>query len=378
MSELIDDAPAPSKKAILYPGLDGLRAVAMATIFVGHSMPGVGPGAGVSVEVFFVLSGFLITNILLRDHAATGGGTSFRSFYLRRAKRLLPALITVMAGCWIIYTLDSDLTHTGDSLISALGIFFYFGNWLEANKESTLSLLSHTWTLSVEEQFYAVWPLLFFLFGRRNRLRPLLFVTLGLAAASAVLRAVMWAGSHDVGVYYRSDTRASGLMIGCSLALIFADPGLRKLLRPARSVVLAVLALGFLGFWALFMPTHGDSVFYGGYVLGSLAAAVLVLHLVVADSWFTRLFSIGWLTWLGKRSYGLYLWHAPVIFTMQQNGFGIDSASSNVNSLIVCVCAAPITVALAALSYRFIEEPFLKQGPKNHRLPDGQQRPVTA
>ena len=301
-------------------GLDGVRAIAVTLVILFHLTPGTTIGGYLGVDIFFVVSGFLITTLLLRERNATGR-IALSSFWSRRARRLLPALVVLLlVGCTAAWAIGGDvLVGLG---VQVLGAATFSSNWLLLAAgssyfgDSVPELFRNLWSLAVEEQFYLVWPLLLVLVLVRMP-RALRLVLVGLlAAASAVAMAILYTPLDPNRVYYGTDTHAFGLAIGAFLALLAISWPRRVLEWPrgARRLLgvtgpLALLAL--LGF-AVLMPGDGPFVFRGGLVTVAVLTAVVIATLLVPNTPLARLLDLGVFRWVGKRSYGLYLWHWPV------------------------------------------------------------------
>jgi len=325
------------------PGLDGLRAVAVLAVVISHTWAQALPGGWVGVDVFFVLSGFLITSILLSEHDRTGR-ISFRSFYVCRALRLLPALaVTLVLGVLIAYWLYPG--SASDTLTEAFAAVFYVANWLVALGGVHSGLLIHTWTLSIEEQFYWTWPVaLYFLLMVGSR-RVALAATL-LVLGVVVAHRLMGVSSFS----FRTDTRADSLLMGCAVALA-ASAGLIDLLSTKIIRGAAVLAFVTLGLvLAGIQPMSMSGV---GYTVVGVAAATVVVSVALRP---VRLAAraLSWhpLTWIGQRSYGVYLYH-PLCLALLAPRLGTDGPAALAATLIFSTCAA-------AVSYHYVETPFLR------------------
>ncbi|NLN87155.1 MAG: acyltransferase, partial [Syntrophomonadaceae bacterium] len=305
------------------PGLDGLRAVAVLAVLAYHlNLPGA-PGGLLGVCIFFVLSGYLITDILVAkgDHSSS---INLKEFWSGRSRRLLPALLTMLGGVllWIYLYDPSRLASLWNEALAAV---FYSSNWWLIFHEVSYfdsfgppSPLGHLWSLAIEGQFYLLWSLLLGL-GLRYLHRPsrLIGMITALLIASAAAMAVIYQPGLDPNrVYYGTDTRAFALLIGAVLALLWpsrklsADLSLRqriKLDAIGGAALLAVLAMICLS------NQYQSFLYYGGLFLFSIIAAVLIAVLAHPAGYLGRLLGIWPLRWLGVWSYGIYLWHYPVI-----------------------------------------------------------------
>ncbi len=351
-------------------GLDGLRALAVTGVFLYHANVAWVPGGFLGVDLFFVLSGYLITSLLLREFSAHGSIDLLR-FWGRRARRLFPAVAVL-----ILFALLATLTIARDDLArtrgDALSALIYMTNWHEIiashsyfNQFGRPSLLQHLWSLAVEEQFYLIWPLLLLLGLRYLHPRTVIALTAVLAVASC---AAMWLIYNPNGdpssVYYGTDTRAFTLLIGALLA--FAWPSAQTRLRRWRRSGTAVDAVGvvaLLGVLALFvrMQDFDPWLYRGGFLLMAVVGAVLVAGVSYPGAILGRLLGCRPLRWLGARSYGIYLWHWPIMeLTRPQIDVPLHGAP-----LILLQAAA--TLGAAALSYRYVEMP-IRSGVAQRRL----------
>lgn len=346
-------------------GMDGLRAIAVLAVIAYHLNVGWASGGLLGVGVFFVLSGYLITNMLVEEHERYGH-IRFKNFWFRRARRLLPALFLMLAvviGWVTLFDPGEVVTLRGDALAAVL----YFSNWWYIfhhlsyfAKFGPQSPLTHLWSLAVEEQFYLVWPLALALglgFIRKKSL--LVSLTIAAACASALAMALIYQpGTDPSRVYYGTDTRAFGLLFGAALALVRPARRIPQHTRRGTPLWAELLgAAGLLGIFLMIWQTNEYQTFLyrGGLVLLSLATAAALVPVIHPDSRMGKILGWGPLRWLGVRSYSIYLWHYPVIVLTTPR---VDTGSFDPVRALLQVAAS---IALASLSWHFIEEP-IRQG----------------
>jgi peptidoglycan/LPS O-acetylase OafA/YrhL len=347
------------------PGLDGLRAIAVAAVFLYHSRIDWLPGGFLGVDLFFVLSGYLITSLLLVEWEA-GNRIDLRRFWLRRARRLLPALVVVVLAGLILGAIfaRSDLARTRGDAVSSL---LYYTNWhlIFANhsyfvRMGSPSLLQHLWSLAVEEQFYVIWPLLLVpglvLVGRRR----LPFLVVPAIAGSTALMWVLYKSTDPSRVYYGTDTRAFLLLMGILLALVW--PWIERMRRSLPLLeLLGVTALVASVLLFRQMEDFNPTLYRGGDLAAAFCFAVLIAAVAHPKTGLGQALGVAPLRWIGERSYGIYLWHWPVVELMRP---GVDIPWTGPG---VVVAQAAIVVAAAALSFRFVEQP-IRTGTLQRRL----------
>ena len=350
------------------PGLDGLRAVSVIAVMLYHlhaldrTSYGWFQGGFLGVEVFFVVSGFLITSLLIEEHQREGD-IDLRQFWLRRARRLLPALFTmlVVVGIWAALWRPDTLARLRTDLPGAL---FYYSNWLQIVDDvgyfaalDTPPLLRHLWSLAVEEQWYLVWPLVFVALMRAtgNRARRLLVPVLAMAAVSALTMILLYRPDDPDRanfLYLSTITRASGLLLGAALATRWT-PWRWKGAGRRHLVGLDVVGFGAvagLGAAVVLLDNESPGLYQGGLLLVSMLSAVAIAAVAHPGAHaMQRVFGSAPLVQIGKRSYGLYLWHWPV--------FVLTRAATGPGRLAAAVV---ITVILSEACYRFVEEPVRK------------------
>jgi peptidoglycan/LPS O-acetylase OafA/YrhL len=318
------------------PALDGIRAIAILLVLGLHAF-NLPPGGATGVDLFFVLSGFLITTLLLEERAATGG-IALRSFYLRRARRLFPALAVFLA-----FHLAVTGFRGGNALGPvAVGAFYMTNIAIATGHPSLVTGLGRLWSLAQEEQFYLLWPWLLLLFAKSRRLVVWIFA---LSLALAVYRAVLVMGNASANrIYYAPDTRADGLILGALLAAA----RLRWRFTPGEwagkcgvAVIVPAALFGWLtDWWAIW----GEPLFEVGVAL-LIAAAISQTELA-------RALSSKPLVWIGQRSYSLYLWSGLLI------GLSFSYLGHSYPARVIAVIGVFV---FASLSYRFVEQPFRRR-----------------
>jgi peptidoglycan/LPS O-acetylase OafA/YrhL len=360
--------PEPITRGERYmPGLDGLRAIAVLAVIFFHLDFGWAPGGLLGVGIFFTLSGYLITDILLGQYMKRGA-IHLGRFWLGRARRLLPALFLMLliVIAWVTIFGPAQPDQFRKAVVSAI---FYVNNWqqIAANvsyfaRFAPEQPLNHLWSLSVEEQFYIFWPFILLVGLKliRDRqgkgLRPrLALATLVLAIASSIEMAVLYHPSLDPSrVYYGTDTRAAGLLFGAALAMVWPSRRLtKKITAGARKNLDLLGCVGLLIIAIMIWRTGEFSQFLyrGGFVILSLATVMVLMPLAHPACRLGNVVGCKPLRWIGVRSYGIYLWQTPVIvITSPQGPHG--------QSFVRDVLQVAAIFIIAALSWKFVEEPI--------------------
>ena len=346
------------------PALDGLRALSVMAVILYHAGIHWIPGGFIGVEVFFVVSGFLITSLLI-DEQHVSGKVSLKQFWIRRARRLLPALFTMLVVALVAVTFfakDSAADFRRD-VVPALA---YFSNWWQIYFVETpyfaansLPMLRHLWSLAVEEQWYVLWPVVFtFVLGNKRIPRWISAVAIGLLAAGVMVgTALAFIADNETRInflYLSTLTRSSGLLLGAALACAWR-PWKKAVNRFAKtrscvSDAFALAAFAVLGYIAAFIHAADELLYVGGLAAATIASAVIIAVVVRSgNSQVKKVLSIPLLVEIGRRSYGLYLWHWPI--------FVVTSARLSSTRLAYALCA---TVIVNEFVYQFIEVPTRK------------------
>lgn len=352
------------KKRRYITGLDGIRAIAVIMVLAYHLKLALFKSGFLGVTVFFVLSGYLITGILISE-VEEEGTIDLKNFWLRRIRRLVPAVMSMAVVIIFVSAVVNRIIFTKgckDFLASVLG----FNNWWQIfNKVSYFeaagvpSPFTHCWSLAIETQFYLIYPLILLGIyklvksrGEGRAKRGLLFagVTLLLALISVILMIVLFDPQQDASrVYYGTDTRAFSLLFGALLAILWEYQ-----MVPRRLSASVNMVLGSVSFAVLLVMTiaiNGSSNFWyrGGQFVGTILTVLMVYAVSGRKTWLSRFLSNPVLKWIGDRSYSIYLWHYPIILLISK---GIKA------SWWITLIEIVLSVVLAELSYRFIETPI--------------------
>ena len=355
-------APAPgghSSEFRYKPALDGLRAIAVLSVLAYHFGADWAKGGFLGVDMFFVLSGYLITSLLLVEWGRTGR-IQFAAFWARRARRLLPALflVLIVVAIWARIELPSNQWESlrGDSLWT----FFYGANWhfIAAGQSyfsSTPSPLRHTWSLAIEEQFYLVWPLIVLGALHVARGKQWLLTTVcgvGIVGSFVVMQATYTEGSDPSRPYYGTDARASQLLVGALLGILLlrwtpTSRAARLALQWAALVAAVVIVFAFVD-----ASDTGRTLYYGGFLVFAVCTAIVVAAVVqTTQSPLKAALSLAPIRWVGRISYGVYLWHWPI-------AVALDGQRTGITGWELDLLRVAATFAVAALSYYLVELPI--------------------
>lgn len=341
-------------------GLDGLRALAVVMVLAYHLKLPIAKSGLLGVTVFFVLSGFLITRILITEIEETHT-IDLKNFWVRRIRRLIPAVLSMSVVIIFVSAVVNRVVFTKgckDFIASVLG----FNNWWQIfNKVSYFeaagapSPFTHCWSLAIETQFYLIYPILLLLLSRvfrKRKKRGKVFASLSalLAVVSMILMAVLYNPNGDPSrVYYGTDTRAFSLLIG-ALAAIQMEYRIIKVRLPRKIwALIGSISLVILTCMMIFISSYSSFLYYGGQAIVSLLTAFVVYAVTVSKSMLNKILGHNALKWIGDRSYSIYLWHYPIIILI---------SGGKKSAWWIMLIEIVLSVVLAEISYRFIETPI--------------------
>lgn len=347
------------------PGLDGVRAVAVIAIIIYHLNPQWLSGGFLGVDTFFVISGYLITSLLLTEYHNTGK-IELMSFWLRRVKRLIPAVLFLVMGV-IVLSLIFMPTEIQKVRADSIAAIFYVSNWwyimqnVDYFEQFAVQPLKHLWSLAIEEQFYLVFPIvLLSLLSFIRRLKSIRIIFLILLVISMIAMMVLYVPNENVArVYFGTDTRIQTLLMGVLLALVWPPFQLKaKVNRQMRTMIdtAGVVGLAILFICFKFVSETNSILYYGGFFLISTVTLLVIASSVHPSGYFAKFLGNKVFTFIGSRSYSLYLWHYPIIVLIHH-----QFVQGQIPPLVYVV-ELLLMVLMAEFSYKFIEQPFRKEG----------------
>lgn len=347
------------------PALAGVRAISAFVVVAYHfGVPYVSAGFG--VLAFFVLSGFLITWLLVAEEAKTGT-VSLRGFYLRRTLRIFPAFYVY----WGLLTTLMILRHAAINWPQAWASFFYVGNYYQGLNGYPSSGYSHTWSLGIEEQFYLLWPITFLWCPARWRVR----LCAGVIGAIWIYRiALHLSGVNEAYIYTAFETRVDHLLVGCALALALRDPAWDGLwphltTRVARFATVAALGLSLVAAYRFGIPYRNTT----GFLVDPVLLAILFVQLFAFDDWTTRWLEARPLVFLGTISYSTYLYQQVMMYPI-----ATALRTRQVPEALTFIACALALYAAATLSYLLVERPVLRRRARREKARQVQPVPVLA
>jgi peptidoglycan/LPS O-acetylase OafA/YrhL len=356
------------------PALDGVRALAVLMVLGFHAFPGSVSGGYFGVDLFFALSGFLITSLLLGEREVTSK-IDFGAFYIRRALRLFPLIFFVVAVVVVVSLIAGKSAETQSVGRDAPATVLYAANWVFALSHSfPYGPLAHTWSLSIEEQFYVLWPLVLtaLLLAFPGNRRLVVALVLAAALVSMIVRVELYrSGAPFERISFGTDTRVAPLLLGCALGMCTTWWGGRA--RPASLRIFRVV--GLLSLAALLWMTlstryglgeiarHPERSYEDGLTIAALASTGLILGVTLDAAWaLSRFFSLKPLRWVGRISYGLYLWHVPIFALLTPGFLGLSNTAQG-------FLGVGLSFGLSAASFYLLEQPCLRLKGRFERRP---------
>ena len=357
-------------------GIDGLRGLAVLVVVIYHFFGDAMPGGFLGVDMFFVLSGFLITSLLVRERAVTGR-IDLKDFWRRRVRRILPAAVAVL----VMVTALAGMVG-GDPAVGLVAQFFgtlaFVNNWVQVAEsasyfaDSGVQIFAHYWSLAVEEQFYVIWPLLFVALTANRFVRKHIrwFIAAMIVGSFCWMLYLYDPAQDPTRVYYGTDTHSFGLLLGVMLALTAtttvgnpdADswPRERVPLRRTASWVGVIALIGLIAMVLLVHDTH-PFTYRGGLLLASVLTAIVLATVVHEAGPVNKIMNLRFMRWLGERSFSLYLWHWPVIILLEQL---IHNLALTVPAWLIGLISFGISMPICHWSYQWIETPIRRRGYK--------------
>lgn len=337
-------------------GIDGLRALAVLMVFAYHLRLPFAKGGLLGVTVFFVISGFLITRILITEIDDTGG-IDLKHFWVKRIRRLLPAVLTMVTLLIFVSAAFNRILFT-KACQDLLPAIFGYSNWYQIFNQVSYfesagapSPLTHCWSLAIEAQFYLLYPLLLLVLARfQERKKLTVGVTLGLAVVSLGLMWILFDPAKDPSrVYYGTDTRAFSLLFGGLLAQAVCWSDVEKKIHGIVRDVIGILSLAGLFCMMIMIDGYSSFLYQGGQGIASLLTVLVIFAVLNEDSILNRVLSLNLMGWIGECSYGIYLWHYPIILLI---------SNGKKSSWWMIIPELLLTGILSALSYYFVETPI--------------------
>lgn len=334
------------------PELTGLRGIAVTFVVLYHGGVPHLIGASLGVDIFFVLSGFLITALLVCE-ADSRDSVDLKAFYKRRILRLFPAFLVMLLGVTVYAAVGTNTDTFEKTLRDSAIALIYLTNWARAFHWNEPVFLGHAWSLSIEEQFYLMWPAIFVMARRAGNPKSVVVCAVAIFFFATATRIAMQALHVDpLRIYNGLDTRADSLLAGCILALAYTCGALDGVIKMRRLPGIALAALAALVILASSMDQLSNWSNYAGYSLIELCTAVLILQGIAGGRGLaSAIMRSRMFMWLGERSYAIYLWHFPLCIILLSRGH---------SQLSTCLIAGPAALILSVISRELVESPFIR------------------
>ena len=365
-----------NNKSKYLPSIDSLRALAVLAVIIYHVDVNYLPGGFLGVDLFFVLSGYLISSLIIKEYRKTGS-LNLYNFYIRRARRLLPAVYFMITVGLVVMVLFNEVLLRKSHLDAIFG-YIYSSNWWYIfhkldyfDSFGAQSPFKHLWSLAIEEQFYMIFPLLFLLVNRKKKSKDgtyklnknFLYVVLGLILVSLIAHILLFDINNISRIYFGTDTRAFSLLVGVVGAILYPMERLHAKVTPQQNMLYSVVSLVSIATLItvmIYTSEYNTLLYRGGFLLVAILGLIVIISSGKQHTLMSRLLSFKPVVFIGKISYSLYLWHFPVlVLTTPVSEIG------NPNIIFV-VLRIILTFVLATASYVFVETPIRKLGFKNY------------
>ena len=365
-----------NNKSKYLPSIDSLRALAVLAVIIYHVDVNYLPGGFLGVDLFFVLSGYLISSLIIKEYRKTGS-LNLYNFYIRRARRLLPAVYFMITVGLVVMVLFNEVLLRKSHLDAIFG-YIYSSNWWYIfhkldyfDSFGAQSPFKHLWSLAIEEQFYMIFPLLFLLVNRKKKSKDgtyklnknFLYVILGLILVSLIAHILLFDINNISRIYFGTDTRAFSLLVGVVGAILYPMERLHAKVTLQQNMVYSVVSLVSIATLItvmIYTSEYNTLLYRGGFLLVAILGLIVIISSGKQHTLMSRLLSFKPVVFIGKISYSLYLWHFPVlVLTTPVSEIG------NPNIIFV-ILRVILTFILATASYVFVETPIRKLGFKNY------------
>ena len=365
-----------NNKSKYLPSIDSLRALAVLAVIIYHVDVNYLPGGFLGVDLFFVLSGYLISSLIIKEYRKTGS-LNLYNFYIRRARRLLPAVYFMITVGLVVMVLFNEVLLRKSHLDAIFG-YIYSSNWWYIfhkldyfDSFGAQSPFKHLWSLAIEEQFYMIFPLLFLLVSRKKKSKDgtyklnknFLYVVLGLILVSLIAHILLFDINNISRIYFGTDTRAFSLLVGVVGAILYPMERLHAKVTPQQNMIYSVVSLVSIATLItvmIYTSEYNTLLYRGGFLLVAILGLIVIISSGKQHTLMSRLLSFKPIVFIGKISYSLYLWHFPVlVLTTPVSEIG------NPNIIFV-ILRVILTFILATASYVFVETPIRKLGFKNY------------
>ena len=365
-----------NNKSKYLPSIDSLRALAVLAVIIYHVDVNYLPGGFLGVDLFFVLSGYLISSLIIKEFRKTGT-VNLYNFYIRRARRLLPAVYFMITVGLVVMVLFNEVLLRKSHLDAIFG-YIYSSNWWYIfhkldyfDSFGAQSPFKHLWSLAIEEQFYMIFPLLFLLVNRRKKSKDgtyklnknFLYVVLGLILVSLIAHILLFDINNISRIYFGTDTRAFSLLVGVVGAILYPMERLHAKVTPQQNMIYSVVSLVSIATLItvmIYTSEYNTWLYRGGFLLVAILGLIVIISSGKQHTLMSKLLSFKPVVFIGKISYSLYLWHFPIlVLTTPVSEIG------NPNIIFV-ILRVILTFVLATASYVFVETPIRKLGFKNY------------